>query len=143
MHSPTKTQHGFTLVELMVVVAIIGILSAVAIPTYTNYTKKSEVAVAMSSSSALITNIELEAQTTGAFPTDLQKIGASESISPLGILSLSQDSSNTEYGALLFTFGDNSSNKGKKLKYSKSKDGWLCEQDAIDNINGCTKTDSI
>ncbi len=44
-----KMQQGFTLIELMIVVAIIGILAAVALPAYTDYTKKANAANAIGS----------------------------------------------------------------------------------------------
>ncbi|WP_299942335.1 pilin [uncultured Microbulbifer sp.] len=53
-----KKQQGFTLIELMIVVAIIGILAAVAIPQYQNYVAKSQVSRVMQETAALKTAIE-------------------------------------------------------------------------------------
>lgn len=51
-------QKGFTLIELMIVVAIIGILAAIAIPQYQNYIAKSQVSRAMAETGAVKTAYE-------------------------------------------------------------------------------------
>lgn len=52
-----KMQQGFTLIELMIVVAIIGILAAIAIPAYQDYTARAQMSEAMSLASGVRTTV--------------------------------------------------------------------------------------
>jgi len=60
-----NVQKGFTLIELMIVVAIIGILAAVAIPAYSNYTKKAKFTEVSQSTQAMKSAIEACQADTG------------------------------------------------------------------------------
>ncbi len=64
-----KTQQGFTLIELMIVVAIIGILAAIAIPQYADYTQRSKVSGGLQGISSVKTAVAMCYQETGALTT--------------------------------------------------------------------------
>lgn len=72
-----NAQKGFTLIELMIVVAIIGILAAIAIPAYQDYTAKSKAAAALADIAALKTGYEMHYNEKGVTGLTLAAIGGS------------------------------------------------------------------
>lgn len=63
-----KNMQGFTLIELMIVVAIIAILAAIALPAYSDYTKKAKVSEVITAASAGRTSVAEFAASNGACP---------------------------------------------------------------------------
>ena len=66
-------QKGFTLIELMIVVAIIGILAAVALPAYQDYTIRAQVTESMALASGMKTAVGDYFSASGAWPADNAK----------------------------------------------------------------------
>jgi type IV pilus assembly protein PilA len=75
-----KLQQGFTLIELMIVVAIIGILAAIAIPAYQNYTIRAQVTEGLTLADGWKTAIAEYYANTGNWPTVANLTGTSNSV---------------------------------------------------------------
>jgi len=72
-----KNEKGFTLIELMIVIAIIGILAAVAIPSYQNYTKRAKASEAKVMLDAIRTHQESFRAENNRYSKTLTKVGFS------------------------------------------------------------------
>ncbi len=72
-----RVQSGFTLIELMIVVAIVGILAAIAIPAYQDYTIRSKVSEALGAIAACKTSVTEYYQSNNAVPANLTAAGCS------------------------------------------------------------------
>ena len=69
-----RIQEGFTLVEILIVVVIVGILAAIAIPTYFNYVEKAYASDAQTQIKTLLEECKIWKTTHEDFPTDVQEM---------------------------------------------------------------------
>lgn len=127
---------GFTLIELMVVVAIIGILASVALPSYQIYVQRSEVVEAMSMASTIRENVTNYYVEQLDFPSDNSEAGVPK---PNLLIGNRITGVVVEAGAIHVTMGNKASKplKGKVLSFRpavvtgspKSPIAWLCGYD--------------
>ncbi|RZG70142.1 pilin [Acinetobacter junii] len=146
-------QKGFTLIELMIVVAIIGILAAIAIPQYQNYVGRSNVAAAVQTLSSNKTGLENYVMENGFFPDGVSEEVPEEKdkvtgavtvpfvpdqrkkeglgiVEPtFGTISLVQDAPDSGAGAIRIKMNTgNPGIKDKEVQLLRNADGtWTCE----------------
>ena len=151
-----KKQKGFSLIELLIVVGIIGALTAIAVPVYGDYKKKSDVTAAVASVKSLVPKAEvflgeLSTNTLATFitaDTDKGGLGSAATGMPVGEIgkitgTAAGTGDNAADGTLKFTFDTGQTFAGAVITFTRGGAVWTCTLDAtlsaaVDGIKGCT-----
>ncbi|HGH6293614.1 TPA: pilin [Neisseria meningitidis] len=125
-------QKGFTLIELMIVIAIVGILAAVALPAYQDYTARAQVSEAILLAEGQKSAVTEYYLNHGEWPANNSSAGVASSADIKGKYVQSVEVKNGVVTATMLSTGVNKEIQGKKLSlWAKRQDGsvkWFCGQ---------------
>ncbi|MBJ1819164.1 pilin [Neisseria meningitidis] len=139
-------QKGFTLIELMIVIAIVGILAAVALPAYQDYTARAQVSEAILLAEGQKSAVTEYYLNHGKWPKNNTSAGVASTPSDIkGKYVKEVEVKNGVVTATMLSSGVNKEIQGKKLSlWAKRQDGsvkWFCGQPVTRNNN--TANDAV
>ncbi|HEZ5843815.1 TPA: pilin [Neisseria meningitidis] len=138
-------QKGFTLIELMIVIAIVGILAAVALPAYQDYTARAQVSEAILLAEGQKSAVTEYYLNHGIWPGDNSSAGVASSSKIKGKYVKEVTVANGVVTAQMASSGVNKEIQGKKLSlWAKRQDGsvkWFCGQPVQRNDTTTTNDD--
>ena len=142
MQKSKHTQKGFTLIELMIVVAIIGILAAIAIPAYQDYTIRAKMTEALTLASSAKTSVSEFYISQGSMPADEDEAGIDSTganyATPV-VAAMNYARTNATTGVITITIndigGDTAANDAFTMTGVGSNQGvtWTCAPTSVDD----------
>ncbi|ENS9291216.1 prepilin-type N-terminal cleavage/methylation domain-containing protein, partial [Neisseria gonorrhoeae] len=140
-------QKGFTLIELMIVIAIVGILAAVALPAYQDYTARAQVSEAILLAEGQKSAVTEYYLNHGKWPEDNTSAGVASASEIKGKYVQKVEVNNGVVTAEMKPSGVNKEIQGKKLSlWAKRQDGsvkWFCGQPVKRTAKDGTDADAV